>query len=65
MPRSKSSRPARKAMPQFPFTPVALTARHDGWTAERQIAFINALAGRSIFSKKWEPVFAFENAPIQ
>lgn len=44
MPRSKSSRPARKAMPQFPFTPVALAARHDGWTAERQIAFINALA---------------------
>lgn len=31
-------------MPQFPFTPVALAARHDGWTAERQIAFINALA---------------------
>ncbi|MDQ4420309.1 hypothetical protein OOT33_07660 [Sphingobium sp. DEHP117] len=31
-------------MPQFPFTPVARAARHDGWTAERQIAFINALA---------------------
>lgn len=31
-------------MPQFSFTPVALAARHDGWTAERQIAFINALA---------------------
>ncbi|MFO1261565.1 MAG: hypothetical protein U1E68_10885 [Sphingomonadaceae bacterium] len=45
MPRSKPHpRPAGKAMPQFPFTPVALTARHDGWTAERQIAFINALA---------------------
>lgn len=45
MPRSKPHpRPAVKAMPQFPFTPVALTARHDGWTAERQIAFINALA---------------------
>ena len=26
------------------FTPVPLRARHDGWTAERQIAFIEALA---------------------
>ncbi|MDQ3245860.1 MAG: hypothetical protein M3Q52_03015 [Pseudomonadota bacterium] len=30
--------------PVFPFTPAALRARHDGWTAERQIAFIEALA---------------------
>ncbi|MCC6482757.1 MAG: hypothetical protein LKF30_03695 [Sphingobium sp.] len=44
MTRSKKHRPARKAMPQFPFTPVARAARHDGWTAERQIAFIDALA---------------------
>jgi hypothetical protein len=30
--------------PLIPFTPVALRARHDGWTAEKQIAFIEALA---------------------
>lgn len=34
----------RKNKPQIPFTPVPLRARHDGWTAERQIAFIEALA---------------------
>ncbi len=26
------------------FTPIPLRARHDGWTAEKQIAFIEALA---------------------
>jgi hypothetical protein len=30
--------------PLIPFTPVPLRARHDGWTAEKQIAFIEALA---------------------
>ena len=27
-----------------PFTPVSLRPRHDGWTAQKQIAFIEALA---------------------
>lgn len=30
--------------PLAPFTPVQLRPRHDGWTAERQIAFIEKLA---------------------
>jgi hypothetical protein len=30
--------------PLFPFTPVPLRARHDGWTVERQIAFVEKLA---------------------
>src|SRR5687768_10010983 len=30
--------------PAFPFTPATLRARHDGWTAAKQIAFIEALA---------------------
>lgn len=30
--------------PAIPFTPVHVSSRHDGWTAERQIAFIEALA---------------------
>lgn len=30
--------------PLIPFTPVPLRARHDGWTADKQIAFIEALA---------------------
>lgn len=34
--------------PQFPFTAVPLRARHDGWTAEKQIAFIEALAETGI-----------------
>jgi hypothetical protein len=36
-------KPARKE-PVIKFTPVPLRARQDGWTAERQIAFIEALA---------------------
>ena len=28
----------------IPFTPTAATTRHDGWTAQKQIAFIEALA---------------------
>jgi len=34
--------------PKFPFTPIPLRARHDGWTAEKQIAFIEALAETGI-----------------
>lgn len=35
---------ARPKGRDFPFEPVALRFRHDGWTAERQAAFIQALA---------------------
>ncbi|MES2120657.1 MAG: hypothetical protein V4513_08795 [Pseudomonadota bacterium] len=28
----------------IPFTPTSASNRHDGWTAERQIAFVEALA---------------------
>ena len=34
----------RKKQPQRPFAPVELRPRHDGWTAEKQYAFIEALA---------------------
>lgn len=34
--------------PKFPFTPIPLRTRHDGWTAEKQIAFIEALAETGI-----------------
>lgn len=30
--------------PLIPFTPVPVRARHDGWTAERQLAFVEKLA---------------------
>lgn len=33
-----------EAAPDFPFDPVPLRARHDGWTPERQTDFIVALA---------------------
>lgn len=41
--------PPRPAAPHddaapAPFTPVPLRARHDGWTPERQVGFIEALA---------------------
>lgn len=32
------------------FTPVAVRARHDGWTAERQRAFVDALASLGLVS---------------
>ena len=35
---------AQKKPPKSAFTPVNLRRRHDGWTAERQLAFIEALA---------------------
>ena len=38
---SHSAAPER---PRFPFTAVPIRPRHDGWTADRQIAFIEALA---------------------
>ena len=34
----------RPATKRAPFTPVATRARHDGWTAPRQVEFIEALA---------------------
>jgi hypothetical protein len=34
--------------PIFPFTPVPVRARHDGWTVEKQYAFIQALAETGI-----------------
>ncbi len=34
-----------------PFVPVALKARHDGWTPERQVAFIEALADQGSVSR--------------
>jgi hypothetical protein len=34
--------------PRFPFTPVPVRARHDGWTVERQYDFIVALAETGI-----------------
>ena len=34
--------------PSIPFTPVPLRARHDGWTVEKQYAFIAALAETGI-----------------
>ena len=38
--------PANK--PLIPFTPVPLRTRRDGWTVEKQIAFIEALAENGI-----------------
>ena len=34
--------------PLIPFTPVPVRPRHDGWTVEKQIAFIEALAETGI-----------------
>ena len=34
--------------PLIPFTPVPVRARSDGWTVERQYAFIEALAETGI-----------------
>lgn len=44
-PASPAARAVAPARPETPdFTPVATAPRHDGWTPERQIAFIEALA---------------------
>ena len=37
-----------KNKPKFDFTPVPVRPRHNGWTAEKQIAFIQALAETGI-----------------
>ena len=34
----------KNTLKTFPFTPVVVRARHDGWTVEKQAAFIDALA---------------------
>ena len=39
MPKPRTPAPARPA-----FTPVATRARHDGWTPEKQVRFVEALA---------------------
>jgi hypothetical protein len=45
-----SNLPKEPKLP-IPFTPVQLRTRRDGWTAERQVAFIEALAGGSCFEE--------------
>jgi hypothetical protein len=40
-----------QSKPLIPFTPVPLRARHDGWTVEKQIAFIEALAETGIVER--------------
>jgi hypothetical protein len=37
--------------PVVPFTPVRLRHRRDGWTAERQVAFIEVLAATGCFEE--------------
>jgi hypothetical protein len=44
MDRSDSSGPGETAPPQLIFAPGPARVRHDGWTIERQRAFIAALA---------------------
>jgi hypothetical protein len=41
---SKPRQPPVAPGPLVPFTPNAVSTRHDGWTAARQTAFIEALA---------------------
>jgi hypothetical protein len=43
-PRFKGPAKAEEEDDSFPFDPVPIRARIDGWTAERQVAFIEALA---------------------
>ena len=38
-----------------PFVPTSASNRHDGWTAERQIAFIEALADSGCVEKRCRP----------
>ena len=38
----------RAENPIFPFTPASVRARHDGWSAQKQYAFIKALAETGI-----------------
>lgn len=44
MTQKRSPRAGAKAQPAPSFKPVRLRYRHDGWTPERQVAFIRALA---------------------
>lgn len=44
MTRKKSAGAGGKAQPLPSFDPVRVRARHDGWTAQRQVDFIHALA---------------------
>lgn len=44
MTRKKSPGAGGKAQPLPSFDPVRVRARHDGWTAQRQVDFIHALA---------------------
>jgi len=39
-----------------PFTPVPVRARHDGWTVEKQYAFIEALAETGIVEDRRAPL---------
>jgi hypothetical protein len=41
--------------PLIPFEPAELRARHDGWTARKQIGFIEALAECGIGASKALP----------
>lgn len=41
---TKPTRPAKKSRPDIPYNPIPLRERHDGWTADRQTDFIDALA---------------------
>ena len=47
----ESSSPARVAAQAPSFVPVPVRARRDGWTAERQVAFIAALARTGCIGK--------------
>ena len=50
MTHSPDSLPPRPDADPFPFTPAPVRARHDGWTPERQRAFIAALARLGVVS---------------
>ena len=47
---------------KFPFEPVPLRARHDGWTVARQCAFIEALAETGIVEEACRRVGMSDNA---
>lgn len=47
------------------FTPVPVRARHDGWTAEKQIAFIEALAETGIVEEACRRVGMSDSSAYQ
>jgi hypothetical protein len=49
----------------IPFTPAELRARHDGWTAEKQIAFIEALAETACVEEACRRVGMSDSAAYQ